>query len=96
MDNVMWLPPGSLEPDPRASRYTGGFPHMEDSNELLIGPTNYGRKHDQPFYKIFEAAVSVVLAPKGASVCLRRLTVNDVLSHSTNNLCVNDVLSLVV
>ena len=68
---------------------------MEDSNELLIGPTNYGRKHELPFYKIFGAAVCVVLAPKGASLCLRRLTVNDVLSHSTNNLCVNDVLSLV-
>jgi len=68
---------------------------MGDSNELLIGPTNSGRKHEHPFYEISGTAVRFVASPKEASLRLQRLTVNDVLSYRTRNLCVNDVLSLV-
>jgi len=67
---------------------------MGDSNDLLIGLTNHRRKDEQLFYEIL-GPCSLYASSKRASLGLHRLTISDVLSHSTNNLCVNDVLPLV-
>ena len=55
----------SSEQDLRAFRFTGGQRNVENSNALLIEPTNSGKKHEHPFSDISPHAARFALASKG-------------------------------